>query len=157
VWLGWAAQPPLDAAIAISLAAAFVALVLVFADRTSRPSVRVVGSPPARWTTWRSDGLARSLVAAGAWVVLAALFVDPAWTLWGLVGGAAIVATRRIRIAGLVAAAAIVWIAVDVVTTVRRDHPPPTPAFPLLFADLHHLGLFAAVAVAVGALARRRA
>jgi hypothetical protein len=39
---------------------------------------------------------------------------------------------------------------------VRRDHPPPTPAFPLLFADLHHLGLFAAVAVAVSALARSR-
>jgi arabinofuranan 3-O-arabinosyltransferase len=157
VWVGWTAQPPLNAAIAVSLAAAFVALVLVFTDRSSRPRVRVDGWPPARWTRWRSDGLVRSVVAAGAWAVLAALFVDPPWALWGLVGGAAIVATRRIRIAGLVAAAAIVWISVDVATTVRRDHPAPTPGFPLLFADLHRLGLFAAVAVAVSALARRRA
>jgi hypothetical protein len=43
------------------------------------------------------------------------------------------------------------------VTTVHRDSPPPTPGFPLLFDDLHNLGLFAAVAIAVSALARRRA
>ena len=49
------------------------------------------------------------------------------------------------------------WIAVDVLTTVHRDNPPATPGFPLLFDDLHNLGLFAAVAVAVSALARRRA
>ena len=106
---------------------------------------------------WRSDGLRRSIVAAVAWIVLAGLFVDPAWAWWGLAGGAAVVATRRIRLAGLVAVAALVRIAVDVVTTVRRDSPPATPGFPLLFEDLHHLGLFAAVAVAVSALARRRA
>ena len=69
----------------------------------------------------------------------------------------AVVATRRIRLAGLVAAAALVRIAVEVITTVRRDSPPADPGFPLLFADLHHLGLFAAVALAVSALARRRA
>ena len=75
----------------------------------------------------------------------------------GSLGGAAVVATRRIRLAGLVAVAALVRIAVDVVTTVRRDSPSATPGFPLLFEDLHHLGLFAAVALAVSALARRRA
>ena len=103
-----------------------------------------------------SDGLRRSIVAALVWVVLAGLFVDREWAWWGLLGGAAVVATRRIRLAGLVAAAIIGRIAVDVVTTVRRDHPPATPGFPLLFEDLHNLGLFAAVAVAVSALARRR-
>ena len=111
----------------------------------------------ARWATLQSDGLRRSVVAAAAWVVLAGLFVEPGWAWWGLAGGAAVVATRRIRLAGLVAVAAIGWIAVDVVTTVHRDNPPATPGFPLLFDDLHHLGLFAAVAVAVSALARRRA
>ncbi len=119
------------------------------------------GQPAAqalpRWATLESDGLRRSVVAALAWIALAGLFVDREWAWWGLVGGAAVVATRRIRLAGLVAAAIIGWIAVDVVTTVRRDHPPATPGFPLLFEDLHHLGLFAAVAVAVSALARRRA
>ena len=158
VWVGWTAQRPLNAAIAVSLAAAFVALVLAITDRPRRPRGLVADRRTLpRWATLQSDGLRRSIVAAVTWVVLAGLFVDREWALWGLVGGAAVVATRRIRLAGLVAAATIGWIAVDVVTTVRRDHPPATPGFPLLFEDLHHLGLFAAVAVAVSALARRRA
>jgi hypothetical protein len=157
VWVGWTAQRPLNAAIASSIAAAFVALVMVFVDRQSRIVPRVDGWPLARWTTIRSDGLGRSVVAAAAWTALAGLFVAPQWTWWGLAGGAALVVTRRIRLAGLIAVVAILRIAVDVVTTVRRDQPPATPGFPLLFADLHHLGLFAAVAVAVSALARGRA
>ena len=158
MWVGWTAQRPLNAAIALSLAAAFVAITLAIADRSRpQPSPSVDRRVRPRWATLESDGVRRSVGAAIAWIALAGLFVDPEWAWWGLVGGAAIVATRRIRLAGLFAAAALGWIAVDVVTTVRRDNPPPTPAFPLLFDDLHHLGLFAAVAVAVSALARRRA
>ena len=158
MWVGWTAQRPLNAAIAVSVAAAFVALVLAITDRRRRTPLPSAGPRPLpRWATLQSDGLRRSVVAAVAWVVLAGLFVDPEWASWGLVGGAAVVAARRIRLAGLVAVAIIGWIAADVVTTVRRDHPPATPGFPLLFADLHHLGLFAAVAVAVSAFARRRA
>jgi arabinofuranan 3-O-arabinosyltransferase len=155
VWVGWTAQRPVNAAIAASLATAFVAVVLAITDRPR-------GSPtptetPARVARWRSDGLRRCVVAATTWVVLAGLFVEPGWAWWGLAGGAAVVAERRVRLAGLVAAGVIAWIAVDVVTTVHRDRPPATPAFPLLFDDLHDLGVFAAVAVAVSALARRRA
>ena len=155
VWVGWTAQRPVNAAIAVSLAAAFVAVVLALTDRPGRPPGRPRVS--TRWATLRSDGLRRSVVAAATWVVLAGLFVEPAWAWWGLAGGAAVVATRRIRLAALIAVAAIGWIAVDVLTTVHRDNPPATPGFPLLFDDLHNLGLFAAVAVAVSALARRRA
>ena len=36
VWVGWTAQRPLNAAIAVSLAAAFVALVLAITDRPRR-------------------------------------------------------------------------------------------------------------------------
>jgi arabinofuranan 3-O-arabinosyltransferase len=155
VWVGWTAQRPINAAIAVSLAAAFVAVVLAVNDRPRRRPVPT--EPSARWSSWQSDGLRRSVVAALTWVILAGLFVEPGWAWWGLAGGAAVVATRRIRLAGIVAVAAIGWIAVDVVTTVHRDSPPATPGFPLLFDDVHDLGLFAAVAVAVSALARRRA
>jgi arabinofuranan 3-O-arabinosyltransferase len=154
VWVGWTAQRPLNAAIAVSVAAAFVALTLAVVDRARRRPLERRALP--QWATLQSDGLRRSLVAGAAWVILAGLLVDPGWAWWGLAGGAAVVATRRIRLAGLVAVAAIVRIAVDVVTTVRTDHPPATPGFPLLFEDLHHLGLFAAVSVAISALARWR-
>ena len=156
VWVGWTAQRPLNAAIAVSLAAAFVAIAIAVADRQRPPSPAGEPLPLAGWAALQSDGLRRSIVAAAAWVVLTGLFVDRGWIAWGLAGGALLVATRRIRLAGLVAAATLGWIAVDVVTTVRRDRPPATPAFPLLFDDLHHLGMFAAVSVAVSALARRQ-
>ena len=91
------------------------------------------------------------------WTASAGLFITPEWSLWGLVGGVLLIVARRVRLAGVVAAVTIVYIAADVVTTVRHDQPPATPGFPLLFEDLHNLGLFAAVALAVSALARRRA
>jgi arabinofuranan 3-O-arabinosyltransferase len=156
VWVGWTAQRPLNVAIAVSIGAAAIAALLVVAERH-----RANPPPPplaaARWASWRSDGVRRSLVAAGAWVVLAAVFVEPTWAWWGLLGGAALVIARRIRLAALVGAGILVYVAVDVAVTVHRDQPAPTPAFPLQFEDLHHLGLFAAVAVAVSAFARRRA
>ena len=156
VWVGWTAQRPLNAAIAVSLAAAFVAVVLAIIDRTRLPAGRRLDRS-AGWAGLHTDGLRRSVVAGIAWVVLAGLFVDVRWAWWGLAGGAVVVATRRIRLAGLVAVAALVRIAIDVVITVGDDHPPANAGFPLRFEDLHHLGLFAAVALAVSALARRRA
>ena len=88
--------------------------ILALTDRPRRrpaPTERVSVAGRSR----QSDGLRRSVVAAVTWVVLAGLFVEPGWAWWGLAGGAAVVATRRIRLAGLVAVAAIGWIAVDVV------------------------------------------
>ena len=103
VWVGWTAQRPVNAAIAVSLAAAFVAVTLALTDRPRwRPPPTEVS---ARWTKWQSDGLRRSVVAAVTWVVLAGLFVEPGWAWWGLAAGAAVVAIRRIRLAGLVAVA----------------------------------------------------
>ena len=157
VWVGWTAQAPLNAAIAVSLAAAFVALVLALSDWRPRLRPPAVADAQASWTTLRSDGLGRSVVAAGVWTALAGLFIAPGWAWWGLLGGVALIVTRRIRGAAVVAVAALIYIAADVVTTVHRDQPPATPGFPLLFEDLHHLGLFAAVALAVSALARRHA
>ena len=123
VWVGWTAQRPLNAAIAVSLAAAFVAVVLAISDRPSRRR-RAIGR--ARGTTVGDGAVRRTGAAASSprsrWVVLAGLFVDSGWAWWGLAGGAAVVATRRIRLAGLVAVAAIGWIAVG-----RRHHGPPGP------------------------------
>ena len=62
----------------------------------------------------------------------------------------------RVRVAGVVAIVALGYIAYEVVDTVRTEHPDPTPLFPGRFEQLHHLGLFAAVSLAVTLAARAR-
>lgn len=154
VHVGWTAQPPLNAALAFSAVMVGVAIVIAVRDRPGRSRL---APAPARWRLiGGSDGLRRSAVAAAAWVALAALFVSPGYAWWGFLGGAAILLTRRIRIAAWFAVAAMLRIAADVVTTVWRDPPPASPAFPGEFENLHRFGLFVAVALAVSALARSR-
>ncbi len=155
VHIAWTAQGPLDVALAVSLATVVMAVVLVVADRRRPPpSTRTA---PASWLlVGASDGLARSAVAAAAWVVGAALFVTPRYAVWGLLGGLVLVAARRVRVAGVVAIVALGYIAYEVVDTVRTEHPEPTPLFPGRFEQLHHLGLFAAVSLAVTLAARAR-
>ena len=156
VWVGWTAQRPLNAAIAVSLAAGFVAVVLVITDRRPRATPacavdrrRSLGEPairriaPQRRRRRRVDRARRSVRRSvrgpgGGWL-----------------GGAALVATRRIRLAGLVAVAALVRIAVDVVTTVRRDQPPATPASRCCSRTSTTSACSPPSALAVSALARR--
>ena len=153
--IAWTAQGPLDIALAVSLAVVVMAVVLAVADRRRPPPSK--RTAPASWLlVGASDGLARSAVAAAAWVVGAALFVTPRYAAWGLLGGVALVAARRVRVAGVVAITALGYIAYEVVETVRTEHPDPTPLFPGRFEQLHHLGLFAAVSLAVTLLARAR-
>jgi arabinofuranan 3-O-arabinosyltransferase len=155
VHIAWTAQGPLDVALAVSLAVVVMAVVLAVADRRRLPPSR--RTAPASWLlVGASDGLARSAVAAAAWVVGAALFVTPRYAVWGLLGGLVLVAARRVRVAGVVAIVALCYIAYEVVDTVRTEHPDATPLFPGRFEQLHHLGLFAAVSLAVTVAARAR-
>lgn len=152
--LTWTVQRPLDAALVVSALAGLAAVVLAVADRSVRPPP---APAPARFEPiGPSDGLVRAGVAAATYAVAAGLFVTPGWALAGAAGGALVLASRRVRVAGYVAALALVVIAHGVVTTVRRDHPPVSPGFPGHFDHLHHLGLFAAVSLAVSVLGRRR-
>ncbi len=61
VWVGWTAQRPLNAAIALSLAAAFVAITLAITDRSSasrcRPSTAGCGRAGPPWTPTESAGV----------------------------------------------------------------------------------------------------
>jgi hypothetical protein len=100
-----------------------------------------------------SDGIRRSAVAAAAWTLLSALFVTSEYAWWGLLGGLAILLTRRIRIAAWVAVGAMVRVAIDVITFVWREHPLAYPGFPGNWEHLHRFGLFIAVSLLVSLLA----
>jgi len=163
VQVGWTAQRPLNAALALSAVMAAIAVIIAVRDRpraaVSAQRARRVGRgatpASARWQLLgRSDGVRRSVVAASTWVALAGLVVSPGYAWWGVLGGAWIVVTRRIRLAAWFAVAALVRIAADVITTVWRDRLPAYPGFPGEFENLHRFGLFVAVSLAVSTLAR---
>lgn len=154
VEIEWTVQRRLHIALAVSALAAIGAVVLIVRERRVPPAPPV---EPARLRFFGpSDGLVRSIIAAGVYAAAAALFVQPGYAWWGLAGGALIVATRRVRVAAYVAVAGLVKIAYHVTTFVRREHPQPTPSFPGHFENLHWLGLFVAVSLGVSALARNR-
>lgn len=157
----WTAQRPLSIALIASGLAAIVCVVLAARDRprhdrTAAREAMLAGDRPRLQLLGPSDGIRRSAAAAAAWVILAGLFVAPGYVWWGLLGGLAVVLTRRIRLAAWFAVFALVRIALGVIRTVWRDHPPADPGFPGLFENLHRLGQFAAVALLVGAMATRR-
>ena len=154
VHVGWTAQQPLNAAVAFSVAMALAIALISFVDKPRPGRTRATIDPARLRLIGGSDGVRRSVVAAGAWTVMAGLFVSPGYAWWGLLGGAAIVATRRIRLAAWFAVAAMVRIAADVITTVWRDHPRAYPGFPGEFENLHRFGQFIAVALLVSAFAR---
>ena len=154
VRIGWTAQAPLNAALAFTVAMAFGCVVIACVDKPARGGRPVLDQP--RWQPLgASDGIKRSAVAAAAWVGLAALFVSPGYGWWGLLGGAVVLLTRRIRLAAWFAVAAMVRVALDVIWTVWRDHPPANPGFPGTWEHLHRFGQFVAVSLLVSTLAHR--
>jgi arabinofuranan 3-O-arabinosyltransferase len=154
VHVSWTAQRPLNAAIAMSVVAAIACVVLVVRDRRAIRGPRWTPADDVRWRPLGpNDGIRRSAVAAAAWTGLSVLFVSTDYVWWGLLGAAAILLTRRIRIAAWCAVAGMVRIAIDVITFVWREHPPAYPGFPGNWEHLHRFGLFIAVSLLVSLLA----
>jgi len=149
VSITWTIQRPLTVALILSGLAVLGCIALAIADRRrADPAV----TAPAAWAVpVRRDGLVRCLVASGALAAGCALFVAPAYGLWGLAAGVAVVALRRVRVAGIVGLGALAWIALRVVHGIGTGRADPSSVW--RFESLHHLGLFAAVALAVSALA----
>jgi arabinofuranan 3-O-arabinosyltransferase len=152
--IAWTVQRPVTIALVLSAVAVAACIVLVVVDRraTIPPApiaarFRVVGG---------RDPWLRCLVAAGCLAVGGALFVEPAYALWGLVGGLVVVATRRVRAAAAIAMLGLLVIAAAVLRVVVTQDPAPVPSFVWRFERLHRLGLFVAVALAVSALGGRR-
>ena len=129
VHIAWTAQRPLGVALAVSLAMVVMAVVIVIADRrrTTAPqrSRRRPGCSSAP-----SDGIVRSAIAARPGSSAPALFVTPGYAVWGLLGGVAVVLTRRVRLAGVVAIGAMAYIAYTWSTRCAPSTPTPRRCSP---------------------------
>jgi arabinofuranan 3-O-arabinosyltransferase len=147
VTVRWTAQRPLDIALVLTVVAvlACIALAVVDRRRTVPDTVPVAALEFPGGRTPRPI-----LVGAGlAWVVLAVLLVGPRWGLLALLGAAALVASGRPRLAGLVTAGIVATIGAVIVWVVRDERPWPDAGWPVRFEWLHRWGLFAAVTLLV--------
>ncbi len=163
VAIRWTAQTPLTVALVLSVVAGLSCIALAALDR--RRTVRAT-VPPARFAVGEGPVPMRvRWVAAGVWVVLAAMLVGPGWALAAAVAAAAlVVALGRPRLAGFVTMGILAVMGAVVVSIVRTERTLPDAGWPVRFERLHGLGLFAAVTLGVTlaagwpprALARRR-
>lgn len=157
----WTAQRSLTFALIASLLFTLLAIGLVATEHRRRllaatsSSAGPPGTPPAGpiWT-WSPAVLSRkrTLLAAALWVVLSALLIGLSWAVWGLVVAVAVLLTRRPRLGELTAISCLIAIGALVVFVEQRDAPFPGGGWPTSFNSVHGVGLFAVVAILVGAL-----
>ena len=104
--------------------------------------------------TWGATPITprRALLAAGLWIALSVLLIGLPWAVWGVVAAAVGLGTRRERLGELTAVSCLITIGVLVVFVERRDAPFPGGGWPTSFNSVHGIGLFAVVAILVGAL-----
>ena len=151
----WTQQRNLDVALVGSAAAALIALGLILRDRLR--SLTLVGdtrvqSPEIVTNRFDSVTRRRAAITCVLWTVLAGLLIGPLWAIWGAIAGIAVVAVRRSRVPELVAIGSLCAIGATVVLIEFRESTFPNGAWPLRFEWLHGVGVFAVVALIVGAL-----
>ena len=151
----WTAQRWLTVALFASLVATLATIALLVGDlrrtrSTPAPPVRH-GRPSWSWTT-PNPPLGRKLVAAALWVTLSMLLIGLSWAFWGALAAAAALRTGRARLGELTALACLLVIGAVVVASEWRNSPFPNGNWPTTFTAVHGVGMFAVVALLVGAL-----
>jgi arabinofuranan 3-O-arabinosyltransferase len=149
----WTPQRGLALALLISTVAGLACCAIVARDR-GRDDMppEEQASEPAWVEPGRSLSDTARIVAAALWTLTAVLLIGPEWALWGALGGLAVISTRRVRLPEFTALASLLVVAVVVIARERRTAPLPNGGWPGTFESLHELGMFAIVAVLVGAL-----
>ncbi len=156
VTVRWTAQRRLTLALLASALAALLAVVLLIRDRrqaATGPAPDPIATTAPMWS-WSPKPLTRprSIVAAGLWVALSALLIGPSWALWGAVAAAAVLRTKQARLTELTALACVIALGAFVVASESRNSPIPSGGWPSTFGSVHGVGMFAVVAVLVGAM-----
>ncbi len=154
VTLRWTAQTPVTLGLIVSALAALVCLMIAAVgarstvDRQRGPRLVRGLTPPSRQ---RARATAITLVGA------CALLISPIWALVALVPALTLVAaTGRSRSSGRLVEAsgvlAAVAVAASVLWIVRRDRPFPNAGWTVAFDHLNGLAVYAALAIAIGAM-----
>lgn len=154
VQVTWQPQRTLNLALALSAIGVVAAIVVAVLSR--RRSAPLVATAPVMVTfaPWAAVPRSRVVTVAVpvAWGVLAALLIQPAWLVWGLLAGIGASLWRRPRVPELTAMATLAVVAALVTLREWRNAPTPGGGWPVVFEEWHGLGLFAVAAVVVAAL-----
>jgi arabinofuranan 3-O-arabinosyltransferase len=150
----WSAQTPVTVGLSVSALAALLCVAIAVAG--SRSSFD--RAPLPRMSRRTSTASRRRVLASGIVLVTAsALLISPIWGMLSLVPAGALVALstrsggsgRVLELSGVLAAGVVAgW----VLLIVRRDRPFPDAGWTLAFDHLNGVALYAAVAIAVGAM-----
>ncbi len=153
VELEWTAQLPVTIALIASLAIAMFALMILMSDRhRNAAAVAPTTMPPTWFVTDSTLGATTARTGAAIWVVAAVLLGGPLWLAGGLVGGCALVTTRRRRLAELTTISTVATVGLATAYLERRDMPFPGGGWPITFEVLHGFGMFAVASLLVGAV-----
>jgi arabinofuranan 3-O-arabinosyltransferase len=150
----WTAQTPVTVGLTVSTLVALACIAIALVGARGRLEQAAVPLLAAQST---SPTPRRTLAAAVTLVVSSALLISPGWGLVALVVAAASVALARVprapsRLVEWSGVGAAVVVAVSVLWIVRRDRPFPNAGWTLAFDHLNGLAVYAAIAVAVGAM-----
>lgn len=152
-------QGTLDLSMWISAAGALIALALAAAStlRRFRPAALAVElDEPQMADPWQVSPQATVRTACIAFFATSLLFIGPWWALDAAVAAVPVWASRRLRIAGVVAVLGIGGLGALVAAVELRRGYPAGSGWTDHFTDLHRAGLFVVMLLVLAAFAAER-
>ena len=151
VTMTWAPQGTMWIGMTLAVLAVIACVALIWLDK-SKSDPPIVAAPVADWPS-RPVGRRRSLIAAGALVMLAAVAISPKYAVPAAIVGLAVAVLRRPRLAGVAALGLIAALAAVILRRQIRYRIVANPSWPAAFDDLHRLGLLAVVLLLASTIA----
>ncbi len=156
VQLTWQGQSTLNKGLLITALSLLACLGLIWFDRKRRDPIEF--APPLLAHLWGPPtiGPLRSIRSAGltsiaAATILGGLVIAPLWgVICGTIALVCVGALRRPHLLGVVAIGMVIYIGWAMVYRVWRLHPFENAGWPLVFGDLHRLGMAVVVLLVAG-------
>lgn len=151
VTMTWAPQGTMWIGMALAGLALLACAALVWRDK-ERAKMQAPAAPVPQWPP-DPVGRRRSLIAAGALVVLAVLVISPGYSLPAAVVGIAVIAFRRPLIAGALSVALVAATSAVIVGREFHYRFVANPSWPAAFERLHPVGLLVVVLLLASTIA----